>query len=348
MLERNYAIDKMKFLCMIAVVCIHTNPFGNKDIGLMINILCRVAVPLFFISSGYLLNSKFSYEYVHKYFIKIFKLFLSWIIFYILLDLTLKSISNIVNGNHIFYEYKEYFSNFKILDIYYASGIIKKHLWYLSSILCVIPILYITIKYKMVKISLFISLILNIIGIFIYNQGSINIVTTRDTIFFAYFYCMIGIYISHNQDKIEAKVKNYRYIFFTIGIFMFYIISLIERVTYDKYFMRTGDYYISTIPLAIFIFLVCIKSKNTNDTIISRIGRRSLGVYLTHVAFIDLTDIILYKLNLLHIVNAPWYQLTYTALIIVISYLSYSILQYVKINIYKLLEYKEQKIFIKS
>lgn len=346
--ERNYAIDKMKFLCMIAVVCIHTNPFGNKDIGLMINVLCRVAVPLFFISSGYLLNSKFSYEYVHKYFIKILKLFLSWVIFYILLNLTLKSISNIVNGDYIFNGYKELFSNFKILDIYYGGGIIKYHLWYLASTLCVIPILYITIKYKIVNISLLISLVLNIMGIFIYNQGIINIVTTRDTIFFAYFYCMVGIYISYNQNKIEERIKQCRYVFYIIGIFMFYIISLIERITYDKYFMRTGDYYISTIPLAILIFLVCIKSKNTNDTIISRIGRQSLGVYLTHVAFIDLTEIILYKLNLLHIVNTPWYQLTYTALIIVISYLSYSILQYVKINIYKLLEYKEQRIFIKS
>ena len=136
--ERNYAIDKMKFLCMVAVVCIHTNPFGNKDIGLMINVLCRVAVPLFFISSGYLLNSKFSYEYVYKYFIKILKLFLSWIIFYILLNLTLKSISNIVNGDYIFNGYKQLFDNFKILDIYYGGGVIKYHLWYLASTLCVI------------------------------------------------------------------------------------------------------------------------------------------------------------------------------------------------------------------
>lgn len=347
-MERNYAIDKMKFFCMIAVVCIHTSPFGNTNTGLMINVLSRVAVPLFFISSGYLLSSKFNYEYVHKYFIKIFKLFLSWVIFYILFNLTFTSISNIINGNYIFDGYKEYFSNFKILDIYYGEGIIKYHLWYLAATLCVIPILYITIKYNIVKISLLISLILNIIGIFIYNQNIINIVTTRDAVFFAYFYCMIGVYIRGKQNIIEDNIKQCRYIFFVSSIFIFYIISLIERINYDKYFIQTSDYYISTIPLAITIFLLCIKKKDTNDTFLSKVGRQSVGVYLIHIAFIELTEIILYKLNLLPIVNTLWYQFIYTIIIIIVSYLSYSILQQVKVNIYNLLDNKKHKIFIKS
>ena len=60
MTKRNYSLDFMKFFCITAVVCAHLQVFGGLKLGVIINTLCRVAVPLFFICSGYLFKSRFS------------------------------------------------------------------------------------------------------------------------------------------------------------------------------------------------------------------------------------------------------------------------------------------------
>lgn len=45
---RNESLDFIKFLCISAVVCIHTNPFLDfGDIGWIIKAVCRVSVPIF-------------------------------------------------------------------------------------------------------------------------------------------------------------------------------------------------------------------------------------------------------------------------------------------------------------
>ena len=74
--NRNYSLDFMKFFCITAIVCIHLAPFSGSKLGIIINTLCRVALPLIFICSGYLFLSKFSKEHSKKYFYKMLKFFI--------------------------------------------------------------------------------------------------------------------------------------------------------------------------------------------------------------------------------------------------------------------------------
>ena len=59
-MEKEYygGIDVIKFFCALAVVVIHTEPFADIC-GILnsvtVNSVCRVAVPFFFMSSGFLL-----------------------------------------------------------------------------------------------------------------------------------------------------------------------------------------------------------------------------------------------------------------------------------------------------
>lgn len=304
---RNYLLDTMKFFCAIAVVCIHTQPWINinNDIYLVINTLCRVAVPLFFICSGYLFYSKFNNKYSKKYLSKITKLLASWSLFYIGVSLGLQCMSNIINGNYILSGVKEYFLKFRILDIYYGTGIIEGHLWYLSATILVIPILYFIIKYNYVTKALIISLILNIIGIFMYNTGNKYFETNRDAIFFALFYCIVGVYIKLKEEIIREKLKINKIYMLYIGVFT--LTSIYERYIYNSKFIDTSDCYISTIPLSILIFVYCIINKQDKDTISSKIGKNSIGIYLVHVAYINLIDIALFKTNLKNITSyAVW------------------------------------------
>ena len=56
-------IDVMKFLCAIFVCTIHIEPFGRNIFGVdlnfwLMNYVCRVAVPFYFVSAGFFLFRK--------------------------------------------------------------------------------------------------------------------------------------------------------------------------------------------------------------------------------------------------------------------------------------------------
>lgn len=332
-MERNYSIDRMKFLCCIAVVCIHTSPFKDYAIGTIINVVSRVAVQLFFVSSGYLFYGNFNLNYTKKYIIKIAKLFISWTIFYIILGLSLASISNILNGNNVFYGYKDYFSQFNIIDLYYTKGIIKYHLWYLSSTIIIIPILYLIIKNNWINKFMIITLVINILGIFIYNSGLEIVETTRDAIFLGLFYSAMGVYININEKLLKNKFSKKISFKYMIVILSFIIISIVERGLYDIYFPKTADFYISTIPLTFLLFMLCIIRDSKKESFIANIGANSVGIYLIHIAFIDIIDIVLFKLNLTSITMTKYWQIIYTPIIIILSYISYREIQKIKFKI---------------
>jgi surface polysaccharide O-acyltransferase-like enzyme len=339
-MERNYVLDKMKFFCIIAVVCIHTVPFDGTNLGWIINTLCRSAVPLFFICSGYLFYSKFSYGYMKKYFFKITKLFFSWSIFYIILGLGLASISNIKDSISLLDGIKEYFSGFNLLNLYYANGIIKYHLWYLSATIVIIPILYFVIKNNCINKAVIVAFILNVLGVFIYNIGFKYIETTRDALFFGLLYILLGTYIKSNEERIKykmKKIKNINIVLLIISI----IVTFSERYIYDIYFNKTSDYFIATIPLSLLIFIMCILKNDSKSNIISKIGRNSIGVYVIHIAVMEIINIVLFRLGLFNIKESIIGQLLYTPIIIIISYMGYMAIQYIKNNYFRDLKRKK-------
>lgn len=67
--EEFSCIDVMKFFMAICVIAIHTRPFVEVDNNIfraLYEVIVRVAVPYFFISSGYLLFKKLDYPYNDK------------------------------------------------------------------------------------------------------------------------------------------------------------------------------------------------------------------------------------------------------------------------------------------
>ena len=92
--HKNYnSIDLVKFICSILVVMIHISPFGSfsgiigyLDYGVRYY-LCRLAVPFFFVCSGFFLYKKtavmnFSFEPTKKYVVRLFRLYIIWTLIY--------------------------------------------------------------------------------------------------------------------------------------------------------------------------------------------------------------------------------------------------------------------------
>lgn len=332
--NRNYSLDFMKFFCITAIICIHLAPFSGSKLGIIINTLCRVAVPLFFICSGYLFLSKLSKDYSKKYFYKMLRYLVTWSILYLGLEVFM----NILDKNNIYELMYYYFSSFKITDIYYGEGIIEFHLWYLTAMVLIVPILYFTVKYNLINKMLILSGILNILGIFIYNSGHLK--NNRDVIFFALFYCTLGMYLKIKEEIIREKLKhkiNWIYILF---ILLFTLTSLMERFVYDSVFIKTGDVYISTIPLSILIFVLCITKIKEKDNILCKVGRKSFGIYVIHIGVINVVNIFLYKVGMLQITLTTIWQIIGVPIILILSLISYNILIFINDKIIGSIENK--------
>ena len=86
--EWNYQlIDVMKYLAAIMVICVHCNQLFPQDyLNFFIkNILCRIAVPFFFISSAYFVRkgSKTNENYVKTYLKNLIISYCFWSIIFI-------------------------------------------------------------------------------------------------------------------------------------------------------------------------------------------------------------------------------------------------------------------------
>ena len=62
-------VDLMKFILAILVITIHSSPLTGSYEYILTGIIARIAVPFFFISSGYILYTKLQANtlYIRKY-----------------------------------------------------------------------------------------------------------------------------------------------------------------------------------------------------------------------------------------------------------------------------------------
>lgn len=102
------------------------------------------------------------------------------------------------------------------------------------------------------------------------------------------------MYLKSKEEIIREKLKNKISCIYILFILLFTLTSLIERFIYDSVFIKTGDIYISTIPLSILIFALCITKIKEKDNMICRVGRKSFGIYVVHIGVINIVNILLY------------------------------------------------------
>lgn len=104
-----------------------------------------------------------------------------------------------------------------------------------------------------------------------------------------------------------------------------------ERFMYLLIFKKSGNYFLSTIPLTILILGFCLKNTTLfKDTFISKLGQYTLGIYLIHPLIIDIVSLILSKLNLSWISSNIIWQLIYGPVLLLLSYKTYKFFKTLK------------------
>lgn len=282
-------LDIFKGICAFFVICIHTTLPGV--IGGYLLSLTRVAVPFFFMVTGYFYSEGKQIKQISK----LFKLFL-W--------------SNIayLGWNIIIYALKKEPIDCLLRKTFSFSSLVKfiffnespwgGHLWYLGAILYVLLTIYFlkkilrkNIALSTIKVAIFFLLVIDLIfgkySLVIWNR-EFPLFCIRNFIFVGLPYFLIGICIKYSKYEIENKILVFLIVLFSMT-------TLLERFVLIKNNVNaTRDHYISTTFLVIVLFLFFSKDywNNCNNfSWLKDIGKNySTGIYIIHPIIISILN----------------------------------------------------------
>jgi surface polysaccharide O-acyltransferase-like enzyme len=296
-MNRIYSLDFFKSIAILGVVVIHSLP-GNSFTMLVIDTLFRWCVPFFFLASGYLIYSGIAnkgFLYLKGYLSKIYLIFLEWAFLYLLFNIATLFYLKIVSGIDFKTEVINLLGSFFTIKnlLYYTMDSGYKgifHLWFIVALFWSTIILFVFIKLKKVWLLAIVGLVLHIIGMF--GQSFSFMwelpVSSNDAIFIGVFYVTMGYYIAEIKPvKMESNIH-------IVLIFLTLCLNITERVGLTYTFGAPwGDYHMSTIALALLIFLFCIWNPNIGkNSKISVFGKNSIGIYVLHVMIISVYGIL--------------------------------------------------------
>lgn len=282
------SIDITKFICSLLVIIIHTRPFTGTLGYLLTNGVARIAVPFFFLASGYFFYEgyKNNKEYYKKYLKNIFKIYTIWYLIYMTWRVLVEK-----QG----FKFKE---GIILIREYFFSGYYQ--LWYMPSLIISILFVYMFLKRNKYLALGVISCVLYFIGIFgdaygglINNQLYNNIVAvyrlvfgmTKTGICFGVPMITLGVLINKYNLKEKVKVTGF-VVAIGIGILLL-----------ETYFLEMSNIGFGRNMLMSFIILIpClfIWLLNLKCYIIGRMSKMlrdlSLTIYCSHALFIMVLD----------------------------------------------------------
>ena len=281
MMKRYNSIDLLKFLCSFMVIYIHANI--KNQFGSYLYSFCRIAVPIFFMISGY-----FLYNSDSKTWSKIKKnlnLLIFSEIFYILFEIIkipFKKSSFTLIFNNLF-NIKFFLTNI---------GEIGGHLWFVRAL---IYVYIIHAVFKKLKISekkiLILCMVISIVDPFLFKYLPVILSKSFNIDIAEPFSKFIGTafvsfylgYFSNIYFKFNKKIN-------IILCFLLFFLNIIEIFTLkDKNLLFN---LITTIPFAFSVFLL-FKNIDIKDNLFSKLGRLYSGdIYIYHIFILSILNIV--------------------------------------------------------
>lgn len=263
-MKRNLLLDYSRLI--LAVFVIHTN-FASEIplLGFAFNTLARVAVPIFFITSGYFLENKLSDKQTfNKYIRHLVIIYIVWTVLYI--------------------PYMNYESSQVNLGVFRCFIILLTgyfHLWYLAALISSALILRLFLKVPL-KIIVFTAFIFYLIGLILnrFYLFGIQIPTstlTTNFLFIGLFYVSLGSYIK--RYNIISKLSSFRRLY--LMLFVGFVILLLEGYILFLYDGVPSSFYIALPILAPIIFVILIK-KGRVEKVSTDAASLSASVYFVH------------------------------------------------------------------
>lgn len=274
-------LDILKYICALLVVYIHTYCY-ETGWGWVKDIICPVAVPFFFIASGFFFskglakNKENSWVYCKKYIKRVSEMYLLWT----LLSLPVAWMN--ISIAHA--EYAWWLKCIYIIRCLFLTGSIGIY-WYVLSLIYNSAIIYFFEKKKHIYWLYILSIVSFGIGV-LYSIGTIggtplyhaiHIIwgSERNFLFVGLLYMCIGHFIATRKKQIFSSRK------FLWLLFLFFIISV--RFISKNALVSSAF----QLPAAVFLFLFGLNwNPKISDSKSLLLRRWSTIIYLSHFPFI--------------------------------------------------------------
>lgn len=286
--KRVEGIDFFRAIMSFLVVTIHVPIEGQ--IGVVINLVSRCAVPYFFMVSGFFFNK----ELVNLRVRKILRLIVLSSIFYALYDIAVQIITSSFTLD------LQIFSTRMIVKyIFFGENPFAIHLWYLSALL------YVTLIFSYIEKKQYISFLMYLllcIGLCVGQYSNLLIgkefesYISRNWIFIGLPFYYLGYYLKH-LDTLILKISKKLIV---VSIISFIILLTVERIALVEFnIFNNSALYIFNIPLTISFFLLALNIKDLKVIKkIAEFGRKyASDVYIYHVSMIRLSYYVSYRLS---------------------------------------------------
>lgn len=280
--KRYDSINIMRVICALLVISLHTSIFASFNLGLNSIVakgISRIAVPFFFISTGYFFVKNITKDGYVKRFVK--KLSLIYLLITVIdVILIMPYVSMRLSGDLI--------DKIKYIFI----GGITESLWYIPAIIFAVVLVSIFLKKNWIGALILMSILLYIIGLLgdsyfgiIKNtpiEGIINVyknifINTRNGITFSVPFVALGALIAKGYIKLSKKKINICLIGFSILLAVEAYFLNLSNISLDT------NMYISLLLIVPIIFMWLLnRNVQINERTSNIFREMSLWIYCVH------------------------------------------------------------------
>lgn len=273
--HRTESIDVLKFVLAFLVVMIHT-PFSGH-IGTGITAFARIAVPLFFMITGYYLPTMKANKF-KRHIKKILLLTIMSTLFYLVLSYIRSFYGTEITTDNWLVE------NFNLKKIgtwiLFNDIPVSGHLWYFYALLYAFLIFYILKKLKHINILFKIAPLLFLCN-YLLSFGPM--IYYRNFLFTGLPYVVLGCLLRKHEEHLlnlfsKSRILIMGLILFTFGLGVeLFIYKYLGLITHR-------DHFLFTLPLAACIFLLALQHPHYKaGSYMALIGRKySAYIYIMH------------------------------------------------------------------
>lgn len=296
MSDRIHSIDTLRAVAIFFIVVAHVQPFrGFETYGnyvyFALDTLGQFDVPFFFATSGYFLAKGLNADNVASTVGNTARKLGSLYLFGRLLSIaTVAGLALFVGDSVTNAVITDGLANLSLLDVLYYGTALTVPLWFLTALFFAIAFVAVFVKFEKTRYLLPIAAVVHLVGIVGTNFPTVLDVPfrTRDALFFGFFYVALGYQI-HSVDWTPSENRSHLYAG-AVGVFAG--VQLVEQyaigyLVHDHAFgqeIYLTEYTLSTVFFVLAVFAYALSNPEWGkNTILPKVGRHALGIYLLHV-----------------------------------------------------------------
>jgi len=295
---RIYSIDAFRPLAILAVICIHTGPLlgtglgpGVDMLGFLLNLAARVAVPFFFLATGYFLARKVAagenpIDAAWNYTTRLLTVLVFWSVVYVAIPNDLAAVAEHGYLRHTQMKIMALMADPTAALIFDGS---RSHLWFITALLLAIWQVAILVASDRADRLPYWALFLYVVGLlggsYATTPLGLNMqFNTRNGPFFSTLMVTLGWCLANPRIRVRLR---WAALLATAGFLLSVAEALLLWKLFDVLPVR-HDFLIGTVPFAAGLFLVLLaKPELGKGTVLPRFGKYSFGIYACHVVFVD-------------------------------------------------------------